>query len=106
MVERVAVDAGRTDVDWRHGIQLWVGVGSDPDDGRRHVAEGMQAFYKMPFEPFERYTPCGTADDIAEFLEPYVAAGAAVFNLTPVGPDRETEIATIAEVAARLRRRG
>lgn len=89
---------------WRHGIQLWVGVGNDPEDGRRHVAEGLENFYKLPFAPFERYTPCGTAEDIAEFMAPYVAAGASELNLTPVGPDRETELATIAEVKSLLRR--
>ncbi len=87
----------RPDV-WSHGIQLWVGVGSDPRDGRRHVAEGMERFYKMPFEPFERYTPVGTAEDIAGFLVPYVDAGATTFNLAAVGADRDDELATIAEV--------
>jgi hypothetical protein len=66
------------------------------------VAEGLQDFYKMPFAPFERYTPCGSADDIASFLRPYVAAGATMLNLTPVGPSREAEIESIAEVARLL----
>lgn len=99
LVEAAAADAERgSGREWHHGIQLWVGVGSDPVDARRHVADGMANFYKMPFEPFERYTPLGTATDIAEFLAPYVAAGAATLNLTPVGPDRATELETIAEV--------
>ncbi len=83
---------------WSHGIQLWVGVGADPADGRRHVADGMEQFYKMPFEPFERYTPVGTAEDIAAFLAPYVDAGATTFNLAAVGADRDEELETIAEV--------
>lgn len=87
---------------WSHGIQLWVGIGADPTDGRRHVAEGMERFYKMPFEPFERYTPVGTADDIAAFLVPYVEAGARTFNLAAVGPDRAAEIETIGEVRRQL----
>ncbi len=89
---------------WSHGIQLWVGVGADPADGRRHVAEGMERFYKMPFEPFERYTPVGTAEDIAAFLLPYVEAGARTFNLAAVGADRTSEIEAIAEVRRLLNR--
>ncbi len=89
---------------WQHGIQLWVGVGADPVEGRRHVADGMERFYKMPFEPVERYTPVGDADDIATFLAPYVDAGARTFNLAAVGPDRDAEIATIAEVRRLLNR--
>ena len=97
-IERVeAVGTGR-DVEWRHGLQLWLGAGSSPPEGRRHVAEAMERFYRMSFEPFERYTPCGTAADIAGFLRPYVDAGASTLNLTPCGPDRAAEIETVAEV--------
>ncbi len=98
-VERAAVHRTVPRPDpWAHGIQLWVGVGTDPAVGRRHVAEGMEQFYKMPFEPFERYTPVGTAEDIAAFLVPYVDAGATTFNLAAVGAERDEEIQTIAEV--------
>ena len=92
-----AVGAGR-DVEWQHGLQLWLGVGASPEEGRSHVAATMERFYRMSFEPFERYTPCGAAADIAEFLQPYVDAGATTLNLTPCGPDRATEIETVAEV--------
>ena len=91
------VGAGRG-VQWQHGLQLWLGVGTSPEEGRSHVAMAMERFYRMSFEPFERYTPCGTAEDIAEFLQPYVDAGATTLNLTPCGPDRATEFETVAEV--------
>lgn len=90
--------AGDRSANMRHGIQLWVGVGDTPEAGRQTVAEGMRNFYRMPFEPFEKYTPVGPPEAIAEFLMPYVEAGAETLNLAPVGPDRETEIAAIAEV--------
>lgn len=92
-----AVGAGR-EVEWRHGLQLWLGTGASPEEGRSHVAETMERFYRMSFEPFERYTPCGSAAEIADFLKPYVDAGATTLNLTPCGPDRTTEIDTVAEV--------
>ncbi|MFT7597466.1 MAG: alkanesulfonate monooxygenase SsuD [Acidimicrobiales bacterium] len=95
--ETVASDCGRAPT-WQHGLQVWVGVGTDYDDARQYVAKGMEAFYRIPFDGFERYTPSGTADDIATFLQPYADAGCSVFNLTPCGADREAEIATIAEV--------
>ena len=91
-------DVAWRDVAWQHGLQLWLGAGASPAEGRGHVAAAMERFYRMTFEPFERYTPCGTAADIAEFLQPYVTAGAATLNLTPCGPDRATEIETVAEV--------
>ena len=97
-VAKVEAVADGRDAVWQHGLQLWLGTGSSPAEGRRHVAGAMERFYRMSFEPFERYTPCGTAADIAEFLHPYVEAGATTLNLTPCGPDRTTEIETVAEV--------
>ncbi|MCY4666149.1 MAG: LLM class flavin-dependent oxidoreductase [Acidimicrobiaceae bacterium] len=97
-VARVEATGAGRDVAWQHGLQLWLGAGESPAEGRRYVAETMERFYRMSFEPFERYTPCGPAADIAEFLQPYVDAGAATLNLTPCGPDRTTEIETVAEV--------
>ena len=63
----------------------------------------MEAFYRIGFEAFERYTPMGTPAQIAETLLPYVEAGASTLNLTPCGADRRVEIETIAEVRALLR---
>ena len=97
-VARVEATGAGRDVEWRHGLQLWLGVGASPEEGRQHVAGAMERFYRMSFEPFERYTPCGSAAGIAEFLQPYVDAGASTLNLTPCGPDRHTEIDTVAEV--------
>ncbi len=87
---------------WRHALQLWVGVGSDRAEGRAHVSTGMERFYKIPFERFEKYTPTGNAEQIAEFLGPYVDAGATTLNLTPCGADRDVEFETIAEVRSLL----
>ncbi len=101
-VEIIDQHAGSRSVDWRHGIQLWVGVGDDRQQGRRWVSETMERFYRMPFDPFEKYTPVGTAEDLAEFLAPYVSAGATTLNLTPCGPDRETELAVISETIGLL----
>jgi alkanesulfonate monooxygenase SsuD/methylene tetrahydromethanopterin reductase-like flavin-dependent oxidoreductase (luciferase family) len=85
-------------VSWGHGLQVWVGVGSDILDARSHVAAAMESFYKLPFTAFEKYTPMGSAEQIAEFLAPYVEAGATTLNLTPCGGDREVELETIAAV--------
>ncbi|MEM7274783.1 MAG: LLM class flavin-dependent oxidoreductase [Actinomycetota bacterium] len=97
-IELVEATGQDRTVRWRHGIQLWVGVGRDPEDARGHIAGRMAEFYKLDFERFARYTPLGTAEDIAEFLRPYVDGGATTLNLAPCGPDRETELATIAKV--------
>ncbi len=103
-VARVESAGAGREVGWQHGLQLWLGAGASAEEGRSHVAETMERFYRMSFEPFERYTPCGSAAEIADFLQPYVAAGATTLNLTPCGPDRATEIETVADVKRLLGR--
>jgi alkanesulfonate monooxygenase SsuD/methylene tetrahydromethanopterin reductase-like flavin-dependent oxidoreductase (luciferase family) len=98
-----AAEAGRPDAMSHHGLQLWVGVGDDAAEGHRHVSAAMERFYRMPFEPFARYTPCGTPAEIARFVRPYVEAGATTINLTPVGADRQQELQAVAAVGEALR---
>jgi hypothetical protein len=52
----------------------------------------------MPFEPFERYSPYGTPEDVAEFLHPYVEAGCSTFNVISCAGDHESAVAGVAEV--------
>ena len=102
-VEVSAADAGRTAVNWRHGLQVWCGFGSSRATARPQLAETMERLYKLPFEKFERWSPCGTAADVAEFLQPYVHVGCREFNLIAVADsDRET-IEGVAEVRRLLR---
>jgi hypothetical protein len=62
----------------------------------------MEAFYGMPYNRFERWSPAGPAPKLAEFLIPYVAAGCSMFNLIINGPSVEAEIEAAAEIRQRL----
>ena len=57
-----------------------------------HLAAGMEDFYRIPFESFERYSPYGTPAEVAEFLQPYVEAGCSAFNLIPRARDAATAL--------------
>ena len=101
VVEQVgehAEHAGRNPTSFEHAINVWCGFGSSREAARGPLAAGMQTFYQMPFEPFERYSPYGTPEDVAEFLHPYVGAGCSVFNVIPCASDRGTAVAGVAEV--------
>ena len=65
---------------------------------RELVKSAREGFYKIPFELFEKYTPMGTAEQIAESLVPYVDAGCRHFNLTPIAETAEEGLETVAEV--------
>lgn len=93
-----AENAGRNDWPARHAMQVWCGFGDSKQEARAALAPAMQAFYRIPFESFERYCPYGTPEDVAEFLAPYVAAGCAEFNLIPQSADDESSIDAVAEV--------
>ena len=79
-------------------MQVWCGVGRTREAARAALAPAMESFYQMPFERFERYSPCGNAEDIAEFLAPYVAAGCSTFNLIPQAGDEDELIVATAAV--------
>jgi len=93
-----ATAAGRTDYAARHAMQVWCAFAGSREEARGYVAPAMQAFYGLPFERFEKYTPYGTAADVAEFLSAYVEAGCSEFNLVAQGPDEESTVAAVAEV--------
>jgi hypothetical protein len=83
-------------------MQVWCGLADSREAARAQLAPAMEAFYQLPFERFERYCPYGTAEDVAEFLAPYVGAGCAEFNLITQSPDYDSAIAGTAAVKGLL----
>jgi alkanesulfonate monooxygenase SsuD/methylene tetrahydromethanopterin reductase-like flavin-dependent oxidoreductase (luciferase family) len=99
-----AARTGRPGPPSRHAMQVWCGLAESKQAARACIAPVMEAFYQLPFERFERYCPYGTADDVAEFLTPYVDAGCAEFNLIPQSPDQDQAVAGVAAVKKLLAR--
>lgn len=102
LIDDTAVECGR-DVNWQHGYQPWVGIADTKDEARSIVAREMEAFYKIPFEQFEKYTPYGTPDDVAEYLTPYVQNGCSIMNLKVCAANDQLSVEGAGEVAAKLR---
>jgi alkanesulfonate monooxygenase SsuD/methylene tetrahydromethanopterin reductase-like flavin-dependent oxidoreductase (luciferase family) len=98
VAEKADRDPGR----FEHALNVWCGFGATREAARAPVATAMQTFYQMPYEPFERYSPYGTAEDVAEFLTPYIEAGCSTFNVIPCAADDETAIAAVGELRKRL----
>jgi alkanesulfonate monooxygenase SsuD/methylene tetrahydromethanopterin reductase-like flavin-dependent oxidoreductase (luciferase family) len=98
IAEAAAAQAGRNDVAWRHGYQIWVGLGDTPAEGAALLGPAMEKFYGTPYSAFERYSPVGTPTDIAEWLRPYVEAGAMDLNLAPVAATSAEQVAGTAEI--------
>ena len=98
MAGEEAVRAGRTDPPSQYAMQLWCGIDDTTEAARARLAPAMEAFYQIPFERFEKYSPYGTPEDVAEFLEPYVDAGCTWFNLIPQAGDRDAALAGAAAV--------
>ena len=80
IIAEFAAEAGRGDVTFERGMQFWMGVDDDKATARAKVAGSMKAFYQLPFESFEKYTPYGTPREIAEFIAPYIEAGCRWVN--------------------------
>ena len=108
---KIAESAGRigdgaggrgASLDWKHGLQVWVGVDSDEVRARTRLAEAMQQMYQIPYERFERYSPCGSVEKIADFLSGYLEAGCRMFNVMPVAESTEAGIDAVCELKRRL----
>jgi alkanesulfonate monooxygenase SsuD/methylene tetrahydromethanopterin reductase-like flavin-dependent oxidoreductase (luciferase family) len=100
-IARAATACGRP-APAQNGIQLWIGIDDDRAHARARLAKGMEAFYRTPFERFEKYSPYGTAAAVAATLARYRDAGCRLFNLMPIAPDAAAGIEAIAEIKRRL----
>jgi alkanesulfonate monooxygenase SsuD/methylene tetrahydromethanopterin reductase-like flavin-dependent oxidoreductase (luciferase family) len=101
-ISEEATGADRDPKSFDHALNVWCGFGATREAAREPLAAGMQTFYQMPFEPFERYSPYGTPKEVAEFLRPYVEAGCSAFNVIPCASDDETAIAAVGELRRQL----
>lgn len=96
--EGVAAEAGRTGVDWQHGMTIWCGLADDSASATVAVSRAMESIYGIPFERFASYVPTGTPADVAAALRPYVEAGCRTFNLLTQSPDPSVLPAAVGEV--------
>jgi alkanesulfonate monooxygenase SsuD/methylene tetrahydromethanopterin reductase-like flavin-dependent oxidoreductase (luciferase family) len=85
-----------------HGLQVWTGIDDDRERARARVAAAMEDFYRIPFTRFEKYSPYGSAAEVADFLAAYRDAGCELFNIMPVAATEEAGIEAVAEIRRRL----
>jgi alkanesulfonate monooxygenase SsuD/methylene tetrahydromethanopterin reductase-like flavin-dependent oxidoreductase (luciferase family) len=102
IVQRAADAAGRASPAWRHTLQLWAGFDVSRERAVARIRPVMEGAYAMPFERFERYTPCGRPDDVAAALEPYLEAGCRRFNFVAEADGRDAAIECVAAVKTLL----
>jgi alkanesulfonate monooxygenase SsuD/methylene tetrahydromethanopterin reductase-like flavin-dependent oxidoreductase (luciferase family) len=95
---------GRGEVPWRHSLQLWAGIDRTRERAVKRLRPVMERSYGLPFERFERYCPCGRPEDLADALEPYVAAGCRRFNIVPEALSLDAAIEAAGSLKSLLRR--
>jgi alkanesulfonate monooxygenase SsuD/methylene tetrahydromethanopterin reductase-like flavin-dependent oxidoreductase (luciferase family) len=93
-----ASEASRDPSVFEHALNVWCGFAATRESARDLLAAQMRVFYQMPFEPFERYSPYGTPQHVAEFLSPYIEAGCSAFNVIPCAADNESAIAAVGQL--------
>ncbi len=97
-MEEAAAEAGRAATERVNALNVWCGVGEDRDEAVGYVGPAMQAYYGIPYDRFERWSPAGTVDEIASFLSPYAEAGCSLFNVIVNGPNPEREVEAVGEI--------
>ena len=87
------------------GISLLVlaHVDADPARARVEAEAHLRGQYGMALDRVERWTAFGSADQVAEFLEPYARAGVGEILLLPLGSRQLEQIERLAQAAGRIR---
>ncbi len=98
LVQASADRVGRGQVSWRHTLQLWAAFDETREQAVARISPVFEQSYGLPFERFERYTPCGRPEDVAGALAPYVYRGCRRFNFVPEAEGLEAAIEAIATV--------
>jgi alkanesulfonate monooxygenase SsuD/methylene tetrahydromethanopterin reductase-like flavin-dependent oxidoreductase (luciferase family) len=88
-------------LDW-FGLQVWCGLDPRRGVGRELLSEKMERLYRLPYERFEHVAPAGSAQQVAAWLLPFVAAGASHITLLPAACDWEAGVDQAIEVKERL----
>jgi alkanesulfonate monooxygenase SsuD/methylene tetrahydromethanopterin reductase-like flavin-dependent oxidoreductase (luciferase family) len=99
---QAAADRGRPAPSW-FGVSVWCGLDEVPGRAMGLVAAKMEPLYRLPYENFQRLAPAGPPAQVAEFLFPYLDAGARHITLIPASRSVEAGIDAVAEVGAHLR---
>jgi alkanesulfonate monooxygenase SsuD/methylene tetrahydromethanopterin reductase-like flavin-dependent oxidoreductase (luciferase family) len=97
-----AAKARGRDVPRWYVVNVWCGL--DPDEGRARelLAHEMETLYQLPYQKFERVAPTGTPGQVAQWLAPFVEAGAEHITLVPAASSPEAGIDYVAEVRNQL----
>ena len=97
-IDEVAGSVGRDHPPRRHVLQAWCGFGETRERARSLLAPAMEAMYQLPFAKFEKYSPHGSPEDVAEAIAGYVEAGAVSVNLIAQAESADAVFHGVAEV--------
>jgi alkanesulfonate monooxygenase SsuD/methylene tetrahydromethanopterin reductase-like flavin-dependent oxidoreductase (luciferase family) len=102
--QRILEEATRLDrhPDW-FGMSVWCGLDTEPTRARQRLGEDMEALYQLPPDKFGHLTAAGTPEQVAEYLAPYVEAGATTISIVPVAADATEGVSMAGEVRELLR---
>jgi len=76
-----AAASGRPEGPCVKALNMRCGIDADRSRARRYLADAMETFYHMPYERFEKWSPAGPPEMIAEDVAEYVDAGCDMFDL-------------------------
>ncbi len=100
-IAAAAADLGRPVPSW-YGMNVWCGLDRAEGRARELLAAQMEALYRLPLERFERLAPAGMPAQVAEWLAPFIEAGAGHLTLIPAASSPEAAVDYAAEVRALL----
>lgn len=80
------------------GLNVWCGLDENSSTARSMLGDRMRRLYQLPPERFEHICPAGTPEQVAEWLMPFVHAGAGHITVIPTSDSWEAGVDAAAEV--------
>lgn len=84
-------------------LPSWICIADTKAEARSLVAREMENSYKILFGRFEKYTPYGTPEDVANYLLPYIENDCSIMNLKVVAVSGSLCVHGAGEIAKKLR---
>lgn len=85
------------------GLNVWCGLDANPRRAEDVLDRKMTALYRLPRERFRNVAPAGSPEQVANWLRPFVAAGAEAITINAAAESVEASIDLAAEVRNLLR---
>jgi alkanesulfonate monooxygenase SsuD/methylene tetrahydromethanopterin reductase-like flavin-dependent oxidoreductase (luciferase family) len=94
LIDKQTTSFGREPSEIEKRFQVYIRIDSSKEAARTAAQKFLSTAYNMAFDPLDKYTAYGTAEDCARYLKPFIALGVDQINFAMIyDPGKPSEMA-------------